>query len=86
MGVAPGRAHYTPERRIGPIERMHEMDVTCKWATIGIFMTVFIDLVWIAGCIHILEFLGSITVGFFVARSFYFGACREYADHVVHQK
>jgi len=61
------------------------METTCKWATAGILLFVFIGLMSIAGCgFHVAEFIGSIVIAIIAARSFYFGICKNHSDHLAH--
>jgi hypothetical protein len=62
------------------------METMRKWATIGVWLFVFIGLTSVAGCIHVAEFLGSIIIGIIVARSFYFSTSKESSDHLAPQK
>ena len=61
------------------------MDFTCKWATIGIFLILFMAIIALSGCIHVAEFFGSALVGIVVARSFYFRICNRDSDHLSQQ-
>lgn len=68
------------------IEEMWKMETTCKWATIGILLVVFMSLISFAGCIHVAELFGSAIIGIMVARTFYFRNCKNNLGHVAHQK
>ena len=48
-------------------------EIACKWATCGVLFVVFFGLVWIAGCINIVEFIGAMLVAILSARLFYVG-------------
>ena len=61
------------------------MDFTCKWATIGILLVVFMALIALSDCIHVAEFFGSALVGIVVARSFFFGICKRDSGHLAQQ-
>ena len=58
------------------------MEFTCKWATIGIFLVVFMALIALSNCLHVAEFFGSAFVGFVIARSFFFGICKKNVDRL----
>ena len=47
----------------------------CKWATCGVLFAVFFGLVWLAGCINIVEFISSMLVASLLARLFYSAIC-----------
>lgn len=61
------------------------MDTTCKWMTVGKMLLVFIGLVSLVGCVHVLEYLGSVIIAITVARLFYVGICKHYSDHFAHR-
>ena len=50
-------------------------EIACKWATCGVLLVVFFGLVWLAGCINVVEFIGSMLAAMMSARLFYFGVC-----------
>ena len=58
------------------------MDTSCKWITIGIMLLMFIGQVCLAGCIHVVEFFGSIMIAIVTARLFYVGICKKHFDHL----
>jgi len=58
------------------------MEMTCKWATVGILLSVFIGLMSLAGCIHVAELFGSIIAGIMVARLFFFNICKHDLDRL----
>lgn len=61
------------------------MEITCKWATVGILLFVFIGLMSIAGCgFHVAEFIGSIMIATMSARLFYVGICKNHSDRLAH--
>ena len=63
----------------------YKREIACKWATCGILLAVFFSLVSLAGCINIVEFIGSITVAIMAAHFFYAGICNDYSDHLIRQ-
>ena len=60
-------------------------EIACKWATCGVLLVVFVGLVSLAGCINIVEFIGSIAVAIMAARLFYFGIRNNYFGHRAHE-
>ena len=63
----------------------YQREIACKWATCGILLAVFFSLVSLAGCINIVEFIGSIMVAIMAAHFFYAGICDNYSDRLAHQ-
>lgn len=57
------------------------MNTTCKWLSTGVFVAVFACLIWVSGCLHIIELFASIAAGFIVARAFYLRACGAYTRY-----
>lgn len=51
----------------------NKTEYACKWATCGVLFVVFFGLVWLAGCINIVEFISSMLVASLFARLFYLG-------------
>ena len=53
------------------------METSCKLATVGMLLFVFIGLMSYAGCgFHIAEFIGSILIAIMTARLFFVGICK----------
>ena len=63
----------------------YKREIACKWATCGIWLAGFFSLVSLAGCINIVEFIGSIMVAIMAAHLFYAGICSNYSDRLAHQ-
>lgn len=68
------------------VERTYRMEIACKWATVGVLLTVFIGLISVAGCIHVAEYFGSIIIGILAARWFFVNICKHRFDHLAGQK
>jgi len=69
----------------GACKMAYKWEIACKWATCGIWLAVFFSLVSLAGCINIVEFIGSIMVAIMAAHLFYTGICSNYSDRLAHQ-
>jgi hypothetical protein len=62
------------------------MDTTCKWLTTGILLVVFFALIALAGCLHVAEYFGAITISTLGARWFYTNVCRGRTDLPVQRR
>jgi len=63
------------------------MEATCKWATVGILLFVFLGLMSFAGCgFHIAEFVGSIIIAIMAARFFYVGICKSHSYYLAQNR